>query len=250
MGLDEKTDVLKHVGGTCWTVEAAKERHAICKVHIDNHIGHVVEQRGAHVGDYAYNGEVVLHHMDGLPDHIARFRKGLGQTFRNEGRRRLVDLVGISFRKLDWKHIEEVTVATHHMHQALLVATLHLRVIDPSKLGDGLYFGDAFPDGFLHAVFELQQVLESDAVNLLAVRVLARDGNMLAHIAEDDDHEGEADRQPHGLDDAVKFVPAEELQITTHNSITIKIGITIPYIVPKLYLNQNQQHTKSLLKKL
>ena len=46
------------------------------------------------------------------------------------------------------------------------------------------------------------------------MRIFTCDGDMLCHIAEDDDHEGEAHRQANGLDDAVEFVSGEEFDVT------------------------------------
>jgi hypothetical protein len=46
------------------------------------------------------------------------------------------------------------------------------------------------------------------------MRIFARDGDMLRHIAEDDDNKGEAHRQAKGLDDAVEFVSGEEFDVT------------------------------------
>ena len=48
-----------------------------------------------------------------------------------------------------------------------------------------------------------------------------RNGDMLAHITEDDDHEGEADAQADGFDDAVEFIAGEEFEITTHNFLGV-----------------------------
>ena len=51
--------------------------------------------------------------------------------------------------------------------------------------------------------------------------VFTRDGDMLCHIAEDDDHEGEAHRQANGLDDAVEFVSGEEFDVTAHYRLIV-----------------------------
>ena len=43
--------------------------------------------------------------------------------------------------------------------------------------------------------------------------VFTRDDDMLCHIAEDDDHEGQTDGQAHGLNDAIEFVSGEEFDV-------------------------------------
>ena len=58
-------------------------------------------------------------------------------------------------------------------------------------------------------------------------------------IANQDD-EGNGNDESNGFNNAVKFVPSEELQVTTHGTKTIKTGISLSFFVPKLQLSKIQ----------
>ena len=193
--------------------------HAIGKIYIDNHIGHSIKKRSTYVGVNAHNGKVVLHHCDSPPYHLTRLREGLCHFFRHESRQYLINLVGLAFRKLYGEEVEKVAVAAQHLPQSQQLSVgPHLCAINPTKLGDSLNLGDALPDGLFHAVFVFQHVLYSHTIDFFPVRVFARDRDLLRHIAEDDNHKGQADGQAHRLNSGVEFVSGQEFQVTAHNN--------------------------------
>jgi len=77
------------------------------------------------------------------------------------------------------------------------------------------------PDGFFHAVFEQGYVIQAQAIDAFPLRVFARDGDMLRHIAKDDDHKSKAHGQAHRLDDAIEFVSGEEFDVTAHYRLIV-----------------------------